>query len=56
MMCPKCMVQMHQKNERGGGRAEEDYYETWTIQECPACGANYKEFYSAKRIEAEDDY
>ncbi len=50
MLCPKDMVQMHQYSDVGGGRSEDEHYETWEIKECPACGRRYKEFYSATLI------
>ena len=52
MLCPRCMIQMHQYRELGNGKSEEDYYETWTMQECPGCGRIYKEFYSAELSES----
>lgn len=65
MVCPKCMVQMHQafqeekfddgtikRQPLGGGSAEEDSYKTWTIQKCPQCKKLIKESYSA--IEVDD--
>lgn len=57
MICPNCMVQMHQKplptlpgltvQFAGGGTSDDSEYTTWTIQICPDCGREVKEFYSA---------
>lgn len=55
MICPACEVQMHQHRKAGGGQSQEDYYDTWTIQECPACGALYKEYYSCEKLTKEID-
>lgn len=55
MICPHCQVQMHQQGDEGSGTSTEDYYETWTIQVCPACDTEYKEFYSAQKLRREDD-
>jgi len=44
------MVQCHQKDKQGGGESRENYYETWTLQTCPACGRSYKEFYSVELV------
>lgn len=48
MLCPICDIQMFQKGKQGAGVSRDDYYETWTIQICPTCGREVKEFYSAK--------
>jgi len=50
MVCPICLVQMHQKDKIGGGRSEEDYYETWEVKECPSCGRLYEEYYRTRLI------
>ena len=50
MLCPECMTQCHQKDREGGGTSETDYYETWTIQICPQCGAEFKEYYKVHKI------
>lgn len=48
------MVQMHQKEKLGGGIAEENIYETWTIQECDSCGRLAKEEYACRVITLEE--
>lgn len=59
MICPKCMVQMHQAarvNENmqpefmGGGFSEVEDYMTWTVQECDNCGDLYVEMYRTFRL------
>lgn len=50
MICNKCMVQMHQKDQIGGGRAEENEYTTWELKECPACGRSVIEYYAAIKV------
>ena len=50
MICPNCLVQMHQKDKEGGGISKDDYYETWMILICPECKKEVKEFYSVKVI------
>lgn len=50
MICPHCMVQMHQHENQGGGIAEGNHYETWELKICPSCGRVYKEFYSATLV------
>ncbi len=67
MICPNCMVQMHQKIDlklaqispselfgsrvfAGGGTSTDEEYTTWTIQTCPECGREVKEFYSVTVI------
>lgn len=59
MVCPSCMVQMHQKvaeyagdDEQkpfpiGGGVSDENQYTTWELKECPSCKRQVTEFYSA---------
>lgn len=51
MLCPNCLVQMHQFGTIGGGTAEEDFYDTWELKECPTCGRIYKEYYSAELVD-----
>lgn len=51
MICPKCLVQMHQKDGIGYGKSTDKKYVTWEIKECPHCGRLVKEFYSCKVIE-----
>ena len=46
MICPKCLIQMHQHNQEGGGVSEDEKYETWEIKICPSCGRKVKEYYS----------
>lgn len=52
MICPNCSTQMHQKvlnhEPCGSGISTDEYYETWTIQVCPQCGREVKEFYSVE--------
>lgn len=50
MICPKCMVQMHQSGKVGGGRADDESYVTWELKKCPACGREVVEFYNATVI------
>lgn len=55
MICPECMVQMHQKRDedgvpQGGGKAEDSNYETWEIKECPSCERLVKESYKCELI------
>ena len=50
MICPKCQVQMHQKDRLGGGTSNDNKYETWEIKECPQCGRLVKEYYSCEVI------
>lgn len=50
MLCPDCMTQCHQKDQRGGGKALDDFYETWMYLECPDCGQVFKEHYSVQKI------
>lgn len=44
------MVQMHQKEQVGGGEATNEKYETWEIKECPICGRLVREYYLAEVI------
>lgn len=41
------MVQMHQKDKIGGGRADDSEYTTWEFKECPTCGRKVIEYYAA---------
>lgn len=63
MICPKCLIQMHQKAEVdlrgriesvGGGESTEEKYSTWTIQECPGCHRLIRESYGAELITEEE--
>lgn len=42
---------MHQKNNIGGGIAEDDKYITWELKECGTCKRNIIEYYEARLIE-----
>lgn len=55
MLCNVCMVQMHQKDKIGGGRAEETEYTTWEFKECPACGRKVIEYYAAIEVTASEE-
>jgi len=48
MICPDCLIQMHEKDRVGDGISLTDCYETWMILECPGCGRLVKEFYSCR--------
>ncbi len=50
MICPKCLVQMHQFKQIGGGKSTDKGYTTWEIKQCPQCGRLVKEYYSCKKI------
>lgn len=54
MICPICMVQMHQLIEdgepKGGGHNNEREYHTWELKICPDCGRVVKEEYRAKVV------
>jgi predicted RNA-binding Zn-ribbon protein involved in translation (DUF1610 family) len=50
MICPKCIVQMHQVEKTGGGVSGESLYVTWELKQCPSCGRYVKEYYSAKMM------
>lgn len=50
MLCPKCLIQMHQLNKLGGGKTSEKFYETWEIKECPGCLRKFIEYYSAAEL------
>lgn len=52
MVCPSCMVQMHQKDQLGGGRSDDVIYETYEIKECPQCGRMVIEYYRCQKIMA----
>lgn len=45
MVCPKCMVQMHQYKKKGAGSADVDYYDTAEVKECPQCKSQFVEAY-----------
>lgn len=55
MICPNCMVQMHQEfvgnTPIGGGEATDQKYTTWTVQVCPQCGRRVREYYEAKVLQ-----
>jgi hypothetical protein len=53
MVCPKDLIQMHQKDKVGGGQSTDEYYETWELKECPACGRVVREQYSVQVLTAE---
>jgi hypothetical protein len=36
---------MHQKGKQGGGKHEENFYETWEIKICPVCFLKVREYY-----------
>lgn len=66
MICPKCLVQMHQSinipktldptfDFVGGGIAEDATYETWELKRCPTCGRLTVEFYGAYWVTSYDD-
>lgn len=45
MVCPKCSVQCQQYMGIGEGSADNDYYDTAEIKECPKCKSKYIEYY-----------
>jgi hypothetical protein len=47
MICPKCLVQMHQFEKMGGGESNDYLYKTWEVKECPVCLRKVMEVYSA---------
>ena len=53
MICPKCLVQMHQKDRIGGGKSTDKIYCTWELKECPHCGRLVKEYYSCRVVGTE---
>lgn len=55
MICNKCLVQMHQKDKIGGGRAEEMEYTTWEFKECPTCGRKVVEYYAAVEVSSSEE-
>lgn len=46
------MVQMHQKEQLGGGTANDKVYTTWEIKECPKCGRLVREYYTAEVLDS----
>lgn len=50
MVCPKDLIQMHQKDRIGGGESTDLYYETWELKECPVCGRVVREKYSVELL------
>ena len=59
MLCPHCMVQMHQVigsggKGVGGGESTDESYTTWELKECSVCFRIYKEFYSATLLSIEE--
>lgn len=67
MICPKCMVQMHQKSvckhheskemsftdcrAIGGGSALDESYTTWELKQCPKCARLVVEHYTCFEVE-----
>lgn len=47
MICNRCLVQMHQQEKIGGGRADDQEYTTWEFKVCPSCGRKVIEYYAA---------
>ena len=46
------MVQMHQKEQLGGGTANDKVYTTWEIKECPKCWRLVREYYTAEVLDS----
>lgn len=47
MLCPSCVIQMHQKARIGDGESNDVNHSTWELKECPVCGRQIVEFYAA---------
>jgi len=54
MICPKCLVQMHQVPMVGGGKSTDKVYTTWELKQCPACGRYTREYYSARVVSSDE--
>ena len=54
MICPVCSVQMHQKDQVGGGTSTDAAYVTWEVKECPGCGRVVLERYSVEILGEEE--
>lgn len=50
MICPTCLIQMHQKGKEGGGESTDERYYTWEMKECPSCGRLVRESYIAEVV------
>lgn len=45
MLCNKCLITMHEKNQEAGGESNDKYYHSWMMLVCPACGREVIEDY-----------
>lgn len=54
MVCPHCMIQMHQHSRVGGGYSGTDDYYTWELKKCPRCSRMYVEEYRAREVSPDD--